>query len=86
MKKGFSNIPLLFFVCLIIISNTVFSHIKVSGRVVAAGSLQPLEYLPVAEYGEIRTVTNIDQSGSLTIFVADQNDSLAISFVCYKTT
>jgi hypothetical protein len=31
-------------------------------------------------------VTNIDQSGSLTIFVADQNDSLAISFVCYKTT
>jgi hypothetical protein len=86
MKKGFSNIPLLFFVCLIIISNTVFSHIKVSGRVVAAGSLQPLEYLSVAEYRESRTATNTNQSGNLTIFVADQNDSLAISFVCYKTT
>jgi flavin reductase (DIM6/NTAB) family NADH-FMN oxidoreductase RutF len=51
---------------------------------VAAGSLQPPEYLSVAEYRESRTVTNTDPSGSFTIFVADQKDSLTISFVAIK--
>ncbi|WP_301929633.1 TonB-dependent receptor [Ferruginibacter sp.] len=84
MKKNSCFIPFLFFVCCIT-SEAAFCQIKVSGRIMDAGTMQPLGYAAIADLGSNGASTSSDQSGNFILFLKNINDSLAVSLVGYKS-